>query len=51
MKFGVYMFPTDYAIHPAELARAVEEQGFESLLFPKHTPIPTRRRSPWPATQ
>ena len=48
MKFGVYMFPTDYAIHPAELARAVEEQGFESLFFPEHTHIPTSRRSPFP---
>ena len=48
MKFGVTMFPTDYAIGPAELARAAEEQGFESLFFPEHTHIPTSRRSPWP---
>ncbi|MCZ6730215.1 MAG: LLM class F420-dependent oxidoreductase, partial [SAR324 cluster bacterium] len=34
MKFGISMFPTDYAIHPAELAKAVEERGFESLFFP-----------------
>ncbi len=48
MKFGVTMFPTEYSIGPAELARAVEERGFESLLFPEHTHIPTSRRSPWP---
>jgi probable F420-dependent oxidoreductase len=48
MKFGVYMFPTDYAMHPAELARAVEAHGFESLFFPEHTHIPTSRRSPFP---
>jgi probable F420-dependent oxidoreductase len=48
MKFGVYMFPTDYAMHPAELARAVEEHGFESLFFPEHTHIPTSRRTPFP---
>ena len=48
MKFGVTMFPTDYAIGPAELARAVEERGFESLFFPEHTHIPTSRRTPWP---
>lgn len=48
MKFGVIMFPTDYAIGPAELARAVEERGFESLFFPEHTHIPTSRRTPWP---
>ena len=48
MKFGVTMFPTDYAIGPAELAGAVEEHGFESLFFPEHTHIPTSRRTPWP---
>lgn len=48
MKFGIIMFPTDYSIGPAELARAVEERGFESLFFPEHTHIPTSRRTPWP---
>ncbi|MFQ5860052.1 MAG: LLM class F420-dependent oxidoreductase [Dehalococcoidia bacterium] len=48
MKFGVCMFPTDYSIGPAELARAVEERGLESLFFPEHTHIPTSRRTPWP---
>ncbi|MDT7943252.1 MAG: LLM class F420-dependent oxidoreductase [Dehalococcoidia bacterium] len=48
MKFGVFMFVTDYSIGPAELARAAEERGFEWLLFPEHTHIPTSRRTPWP---
>jgi probable F420-dependent oxidoreductase len=48
MKFGVSIFPTRYSIGPAELARAVEERGFESLFVPEHTHIPTSRRSPWP---
>jgi probable F420-dependent oxidoreductase len=48
MNFGVTMFPTRYSVGPAELARAVEERGFESLFFPEHTHIPTSRRSPWP---
>ncbi len=48
MKFGVTMFPTEYAISPTELARALEERGFESLFFPQHTHIPTSRRTPWP---
>src|SRR2546430_6751626 len=48
MNFGVSMFPTRYSIGPAELARAVEERGFESLFVPEHTHIPTSRRSPWP---
>jgi probable F420-dependent oxidoreductase len=48
MQFGVYMFPTDYAINPVELGRAVEARGFESLFFPEHTHIPTSRMSPFP---
>jgi probable F420-dependent oxidoreductase len=42
------MFPTDYAIRPDNLARALEERGFESLWVPEHTHIPASRRSPWP---
>ena len=48
MKFGVTMFPTEYAIDVRELARALEERGFESLFVPEHTHIPTSRESPWP---
>src|SRR5690606_28506738 len=48
MKYGVQMFPTDYAIPPHDLARACEDLGFESLFFPEHTHIPTSRRTPWP---
>ena len=46
--FGLLMFPTDYAMHPAALGEAAEKHGFESLFFPEHTHIPTSRRSPWP---
>ena len=46
MHFGVVMFPTEYAIRPDELARALEERGFESLWVPEHTHIPASRRSP-----
>src|SRR5258705_11711837 len=42
------MFPTEYAMAPDELARALEERGFESVWFPEHTHIPASRRSPWP---
>jgi probable F420-dependent oxidoreductase len=48
LKFGVVTFPTEYSIGPAELARAMEERGFESLFFPEHTHIPASRRTPWP---
>ncbi len=48
MLYGVAMFATDYAIRPDELARALEDRGFESLWVPEHTHIPASRRSPWP---
>jgi probable F420-dependent oxidoreductase len=48
MDFGILMFPADYAIGPVELGRAVEERGFESLLFPEHTHIPASRATPYP---
>ncbi|MBI2015387.1 MAG: LLM class F420-dependent oxidoreductase [Candidatus Rokubacteria bacterium] len=48
MLYGVAMFPTDYAIRPDDLARALEQRGFESFFVPEHTHIPASRRSPWP---
>ncbi len=48
MRIGLVMFPTDYSIGPADLGRAAEERGFESLLFPEHTHIPASRRTPYP---
>lgn len=49
MQYGVTIFPTEYAIRPDELARALEERGFESLFVPEHTHIPVSRRTPYPA--
>ena len=49
MKFGVAIFPTEYAISMTELAPAAEELGFESLWVAEHSHIPTSRLSPWPA--
>ncbi len=46
--FGITTFPTDYAISPVELAKAVEERGFDSLFFNEHTHIPASRRSAFP---
>ena len=48
MNYGAVMFPTEYAMAPDELARGLEERGFESVWFPEHTHIPASRRSPWP---
>ena len=47
-RFGISMFPTDFAIQPARLAREVEDRGFDSLFFPEHTHIPTSRKTPFP---
>jgi len=47
-RFGVTIFPTDYAISPMELAIAVEERGLDSLFFPEHTHIPASRKTPFP---
>ena len=49
MDFGAAIFFTDYSMGPAELARALEERGFESLWAPEHSHIPLSRRSPFPA--
>jgi probable F420-dependent oxidoreductase len=49
VKFGVAIFPTDYAISMAELAPAAEQLGFESLWVAEHSHIPASRQSPWPA--
>ncbi|MEJ2865839.1 LLM class F420-dependent oxidoreductase [Actinomycetospora flava] len=48
MDHGIMMFPTDYAIDPADLAKEVEDRGFDSLWFPEHSHIPTKRESPYP---
>jgi len=48
VKFGVAIFPTDYAISMTELAPAVEQLGFESLWVAEHSHIPASRLSAWP---
>jgi probable F420-dependent oxidoreductase len=49
MKLGAFYFPTDYGINIAELAKALEDRGFDSLFVPEHTHIPTSRKTPFPA--
>ncbi len=46
MDFGISFFPTDTTLQPVDLARAVEERGFDSLWFAEHSHIPTSRTSP-----
>ena len=49
MKIGAVMFFTADSMHPAPLAQALEERGFESLWVPEHTHIPSTRKTPYPA--
>ncbi len=48
MKIGFYYFATEYSMPIVEVARALEERGYESLFVPEHTHIPASRRTPWP---
>lgn len=48
MEFGISYFPTHDAVGPGEIARLVEEHGFESLFFAEHTHIPASRETPYP---
>jgi probable F420-dependent oxidoreductase len=40
MKFGIAIFATNRSIAVTELAREVEDRGFDSLWFPEHSHIP-----------
>jgi probable F420-dependent oxidoreductase len=48
MRVGAYYFPVDYGIDIGELAKALEDRGYDSLFVCEHTHIPTSRRSPFP---
>ncbi len=47
MKYGIIIFPIENAIPLVQLAVAAEQRGFDALLLPEHTHIPTSRRSPY----
>ena len=49
MRIGAAMFFTDYSMSPTELARALEERGFDSLWVPEHSHIPLTRKTPFPS--
>ena len=48
MDLGVFSYNTDYVMRPVELARALEERGFESLWIGEHSHIPANRKTPYP---
>src|SRR5260221_966589 len=47
MQIGAAMFFTDYSMSSGELARALEERGFESVWAPEHSHIPLTRKTPF----
>ena len=46
MRLGITAFLTDRDMTPADLGRAVEDRGFDSLYLPEHTHLPVRADSP-----
>ncbi|GAB1811827.1 LLM class F420-dependent oxidoreductase [Mycobacterium sp. MUNTM1] len=49
MGFGVLTFVTDDGIGPAELGKALEQRGFESLFLAEHSHIPVDAKTPYPS--
>ncbi len=48
MKIGISNFPTAYSMRAVELARELEDRGFDSLWVVEHTHVPASRRTPYP---
>jgi probable F420-dependent oxidoreductase len=44
---GVVIIPTDFGADPRDVARLLEDSGFESYFFPEHTHIPASRETPF----
>jgi len=51
MRFGISCFLGDRSISIVDLAREVEDRGFDDLWLPEHTHIPTGRESDWPMAE
>jgi probable F420-dependent oxidoreductase len=47
VRFGYITMNSAQGIHPAPLAKELEERGFESMWVPEHSHIPVSRRSPF----
>ncbi len=43
MKIGLYLVLTDASMPVTDLARAIEERGFDSIWVPEHSHIPNDR--------
>lgn len=51
MKIGLLTAPNERSANPAELARAAEALGFESLWVPDHAVMPVHTATPLPETR
>ncbi len=49
MDAGVLYFTTDYGMPVTQLAKEMEDRGFENLWIPEHSHIPISRKSQYPA--
>ncbi|EFQ82371.1 putative F420-dependent oxidoreductase, Rv2161c family [Aeromicrobium marinum DSM 15272] len=45
MRNGIVLFTSDRGITPADLARAAEARGFDTIYVPEHTHIPVKREA------
>jgi probable F420-dependent oxidoreductase len=48
MEIGLYGITTDETLRPGEVAKLVEDAGFDALAIGEHTHIPSSRESPYP---
>ncbi len=48
LKFGISLFFTEYSMKPADLARELEQRGFESVWSGEHSHIPAAMKTPFP---
>jgi probable F420-dependent oxidoreductase len=48
MEIGVYGVCTDETLRPDEMAKLIEDAGFDALAIGEHTHIPASRESPYP---
>ena len=51
MKIGLLVAPNERSANPADLARAAEALGFESLWMPDHSVMPVHTATPLPETR
>jgi probable F420-dependent oxidoreductase len=48
MEIGLYTVLTDQTMPPGEVARLIEDAGFDAMAVGEHSHIPSRRETPYP---